>query len=172
MIKVSSKNELPKNISEGEFILIDTNGNEKEARRIVDSLKRKKITMGIVGYDDAFNRRVVETIKINYLVNPERIIKDKRDTLKQRDSGLNHVVAKEATKKGVAIVIDFDYIKSLSKKDATIVISRIMQNIKICRRAKCPIKIMSESEDNKGLEAFGFSIGMSSQQVKEGIWKV
>lgn len=166
MIKVSSKSTLPKSIVEGDFILVDTKGNEKEARRIVDSLRGKKVVIGIVGYNDAFNRRIVETIKINFLINPERIVKDKRDNLKQRDSGLNHVVAKEAAKKNIAIVIDFDYIKSLSKKDATIVTSRIIQNIKICRRAKCSIKIMSESEDKKGLEAFCFSIGMSSQQVK------
>ena len=172
MIKTSSKNALPKDIKEGEFLLIDTNGNEKEARRIVDSLKGKKISIAVVGYDDAFNRRVVETLKINYLFNPERIVKDKKDTLKQRDSGINHVVAKEMATRKISYTIDLDYFTELNKKDKAIVLSRTIQNIKICRRAKCSIKLFSEIADEKDLEAFGFSVGMSSQQVKDAILKI
>lgn len=172
MIKISSKNALPKDIQEGEFILIDTNGNEKETRRIIDSLNGKKVSIAVVGYDDSFNRRVVETMKIKYLFSPERIVKDKKDTLKQRDSGINHVVAKEAEKKGISVVIDLDYFKKLLKKEKALALSRVIQNIRICRKAKCPIKIFSSLDDQKGLEAFGFSLGMSSQQVKDAILKI
>jgi RNase P/RNase MRP subunit p30 len=172
MIKVSSKNSLPKDIKEKEFILIDTNGNEKETRRIIDSLKGKKCSLAVYGYDDAFNRRVIETMKISYLFCPERLVENKKDTLKQRDSGINHVVAKEAAKKGVSIVVDFDYLKGLSKNDKVVVLSRIMQNVKICRKAKCQIKIFSTKADEKGLGGFCFSIRMSSQQVKEAILKI
>jgi len=172
MIKISSKNTLPKVIKEGEFILIDTNGNEKEARRIVDALKGKKVLIGIYGYDDSFNRRVIETMKVNYLINPETITKDKKDTLKQRDSGVNHVVAKEAAKNKISFVIDLNLISKLSKKEKAIVLSRIIQNIKICRKAKCEIKFLSEQKSQKDIEAIGFSLGMSSQQVKEAFLKI
>lgn len=166
MIKVSSKSQLPKELAEKELILIDTNGNEKEARRILDSLKGKKARLAIYGHSDLFNRRVVETMKITFLINPEKLLLDKKDTLKQRDSGMNHVVAKEMAKNRVVLLIDLDYLENLKPKDKAITISRIIQDIKICRKAKCEIKFL-QTENKKGLEAIGFSLGMSSQQVKE-----
>jgi ribonuclease P/MRP protein subunit RPP1 len=167
MIKVNSKSQLPEKIAEGEIILIDTNGNEKELRRIVDSLKGKKVTVGVYGYDDAFNRRIAETIKMNYLINAERNLFDKKDTLKQRDSGLNHIVAKEMASKKVSLVIDFESLALLSKQEKALILARIIQNVKICRKAKCSIKILSKSLDKKDVEAFASSIGMSSQKVSE-----
>lgn len=167
MIKISSKSQLPEKIAEGDFILIDTNGNEKETRRIMDSLKGKKVTVGVYGSDDFFNRRVVETMKINYLINAERNIQDKKDTLKQRDSGLNHVVAKEMASKNISLVIDFENFAQLSKQEKVLILTRIIQNVKICRKAKCSIKILSNGRDKKDIEAFASSIGMSSQQVSD-----
>ncbi len=167
MIKVNSKSQLPEKIAFGDFILIDTNGNEKELRRIVDSLKGKKVTVGVYGYDDAFNRRIAETIKMNYLINAERNLSDKKDTLKQRDSGLNHVVAKEMASKKISLVIDFESLALLSKQEKALILARIIQNVKICRKAKCSIKILSNGRDKKDVESFASSIGMSSQQVSE-----
>jgi RNase P/RNase MRP subunit p30 len=169
MIKVNSKSQLPEKIAEGDFVLIDTKGNEKETRKIVDSLKGKKVTIGVYGNEDAFNRRVVETMKINFLINPETITKEKKDTLKQRDSGLNHVVAKEMAQKKINLVFDLDSLKVLDKKQKAIVLARIIQNIKICRKAKCKMQFLSTSKDTKALESFGFSVGMSSQQVSDAI---
>jgi len=177
--KISSKNDLSK-IGNCDFFLIDTLCNEKETRRILDSLKQKNLLknkfVAVVGGDNQFNRRVLETMKIDFLVSPEREIPEKnifkKDNLKQRDSGLNHVIAKIAKEKNVSIIIDFDEIKNVKdKKQKALRISRIIQNIKICRRAKCKIKIIDFSDNvgEKELGAFGFSLGMSSQQVKESI---
>ena len=140
--------------------------NEKTARSIISSLQNKKSKNQIIlqGNDDAFNRRAIETLKINYLISPEKFTG--KDTLKQRDSGLNHVLAKEAAKKNIVILIDFaDIQKIKDKKQKALRLGKIIQNIKICRRAKCKIKILGE--DKKALESFAFSLGMSSQQVKE-----
>jgi len=152
--------------------LLDT--SEKEARRIIDSLRMsgsdRKIAL--VGGDDAFNRRAIETLKINYLVSPEA--KTSKDTLKQRDSGLNHVVAKEAAKRGIGVVIDFIEVSGLRGKTKALRLAKIIQNVKICRRAKCKLLIWDSSGavDLKGLEAFGFSIGMSSVMVGESVGKL
>lgn len=169
MIKVNSKNSLPEKINENEFVLIDTKGNEKETRKIVDSLKGKKVSIGFYGSDDNFNRRVVETMKVNFLINPEVLINEKKDNVKQRDSGINHVVAKEMAVKKISLLVDLDYVKSLEKKMKAIVLARIIQNIKICRKAKCSVKFLARAEDKKDLEALGFSLGMSSQQVSSSI---
>jgi len=141
-------------------------GSEKEARKIIASLKDKKFRgkVGLVGGDDAFNRRAVETLKMDYLVSPERGAK--KDSLKQRDSGINHVVAKMAKEKGVAIVIDFSEVAGLKGKDKALRLERIIQNVKICRKVGCKIKIWG-SEDKKALESFGVSLGMSSSQARD-----
>ena len=162
-------------LKEINILIIDA--DEKLARSILESLKGKgiKTPVGIFGRDDKFNRRAIETLKINYLISPEREItmgRDKfrrKDSLKQRDSGLNHVVAKAAAKKGIAIVIDFSEVKYLHGKEQTKKIARIMQNIIICRKAKTKIKIwdLENKAKKKDLMDFGFSLGMSSQQAKE-----
>ena len=149
--KIKSKGEIKDSFS-GNY-LIDS--SEKEARKIIASLGDKNFggNIGVLGRDDAFNRRAVETLKINYLFSPER--GEKRDSLKQRDSGINHVVAKEAANKGIAIVIDFDEVSRLKSKEKAIRIGRIIQNIKICRKAQCKIKIFG-SVDKTSLISFVF----------------
>jgi RNase P/RNase MRP subunit p30 len=151
--------------------LIDA--DEKTARSIVDSLKDKKCLVGVFGRDDFFNRRVIETLKVNYLVMPEAGFK--KDSVKQRDSGINHVVVKEAKRKGIDFVIDFNYIQGLTDDEQARVLARLIQNIVICRKADCDIKIASFAKTKKGLlsrkqaEFFLAGLGMSSQQIKKAI---
>lgn len=161
--KITKKEDL-KSDEAVEGYLIDA--DEKTARSMIDSIKKKdknKI-ISLQGRDDAFNRRAIETLKINYLVSPE--ISPKKDTLKQRDSGINHVVAKEAARKNISFVIDFSFIKNLEAKEQAKVLARIIQNIKICRKAKCAIKLFSGDGDEKGVDSFLVSLGMSSQEVR------
>ena len=144
--------------------LIDA--DEKTARGVIASLGQKnfKGRVGVFGRNDNFNRRALETLEINYLVSPE--LGQRKDTLKQRDSGMNHVLGKLARKKGVVIVIDFNSISKLKGKEKASRLARVMQNVKICRRAKCGIGIWG-CEDKRALQSFGFSWGMSSEQVAQ-----
>lgn len=149
--------------------LIDS--DEKEVRKITEILKAKEIkkNIAVVARDDEFNRRVIETCRIDYLVSPE--FNPGKDGLKQRSSGLNHVVAKIASEKNVAIVVNFTVFNKLEKKEKAQKIARIIQNVKICRKANCKIKIATfassteELRDKHDLMAFAFSLGMSSEQV-------
>jgi len=153
--------------------LIDS--SEKEARKIIASLKDKKEKkiIGFVGGDDAFNRRAVESLKIDYLISPEK--GNKKDSLKQRDSGINHVVAKMAREKGIVVVVDLSEVSSLKDKEKALRIGRIVQNVKICRKAGCRIKIASLASGKCGLvgekerKAVGVSFGMSSVQVRDSV---
>ena len=178
---VIKKDDLKKDDKvDGYFI----NTDEKMARRIIESLsakkshpasgkKRIKSIIALQGGDDSFNRRAIETLKIDYLVMPEA--HSKRDTLKQRDSGINHVVAKEAAKKKISLLINLSYLKSLDAKPQAKVLARVIQNIKICRKAKCGIKVASFAKNEKALvsvsdiKRFLSSLGMSSQQVQMAI---
>ena len=124
-------------------------GSEKVARSIIASLRDKKFTgkIGIYGGDDAFNRRVIESLKVDYLVSAEALTG--RDNLKQRDSGLNHVVAKIAAKKSVGIVVDMGEISRLGGVEKAERIAKIMQNIKVCRKVGCKVLIASLAGDKR-----------------------
>lgn len=150
-----------------DIYLIDA--DEKTARSIIASLGKTEKKLAVLGRDSVFNRRVLETLKLDYLISPE--VGDKKDTLKQRDSGLNHVLAKIAKEKNVGIVIDFKDIQKLKGKGKALRLARVIQNIKICRKAGCKIKIwdFSGKTDEKALKAFGFSLGMSSGQVGDKV---
>jgi len=145
--------------------------SEKEARRIIESLRGSGKKIGVVGGDDAFNRRVVESLRVDYLVSPEG--GDKVNGLKQRDSGINHVVAKIMRDKGILIVVDMNDIKKLEGKELALRLARIMQNVRICRKAGCGIRICSFGSKKgdvfgeKERRAFGVSLGMSSKQSSE-----
>lgn len=162
--KISSKDEIS---LDSDGFLLET--SEKESRRIIDSLKGKGKIIAVLGKDDVYNRRALETLKINYLVSPE--LTSGKDTLKQRDSGLNHVTAKIARDKGIEILIDFTDLSKLKGKEKSRRLARIIQNIKICRRTKTNLKIVtfarnkSQLRDKIQLESFLYSLGMSSQQV-------
>lgn len=168
--KIKSKSEISvDDICDGYLLDAD----EKECRRIIDALKGRGKKIAVLGRDNEFNRRAIETLKINYLVSPERGIR--KDSLKQRDSGLNHVVAKEAKKNKIAVVVDLEGINSFNEKEKALRLSRIIQNIEICRKAECEIKIASfasdkeEIIDKKARSSFGMSLGMSTLQAKNSI---
>ena len=154
-------------------ILIDSFGNEKETRKIIDSLKGKKKKIAVQSFNNSFNRRVLETMKVNFLANVEN--SNNKSTLKQRDSGINMVIAKIAKKKGITFLIDFNEIKKKNQIERVEIISKIIQNIKICRKARCKIAIVSFGKNNsetlteKQKESFLYSLGASSSQVKESL---
>jgi len=159
--------------------------SEKVARSIIASLRdrekleirnkklEKKFLIGIYGGDDVFNRRVIESLKVDYLVSPEALTRF--DNLKQRDGGLNHVVAKMAKEKGIKIVVDIRDISGLKGKEKGKRIAKIMQNIRICRKVGCKIRIASlgrrkgEVVDENGRKSFGVSLGMSSGEIRDCI---
>jgi RNase P/RNase MRP subunit p30 len=148
-------------------------GSEKVARSIIASLGDKKFKgkIGFVGGDGSLNRRAVESLKIDYLVSPEALTG--KDTLKQRDSGLNHVVAKMAKEKGILVVVDFGEIASLKGKEKARRIARVMQNVDVCRKVGCGIRIASLAGSKKdvvselGRKAFGVTLGMSSSEIRD-----
>ncbi len=165
--KITSKLQIS-NADKEQGYLIDA--EEKEVRKIIDTLKPLNKQIAVLAREDNFNRRMLETCKINYLVSVEGGYR--KDTLKQRDSGLNHVLAKIAKQKNISIVINFSEISKTRQKQRAILLSRIMQNIKICRKAGCRLNMATFAEKKQelrnqhDLKSFAFSLGMSSQQVK------
>jgi len=98
--------------------------------------------------DDELARKILEKLgeEIDvFLINQ----KNRKDFQKQRNSGLNEIVARIAKKENVAIGINLDEVLENSGKEKSEIIARIIQNIKICNKIKLNKKFVSQKEKNK-----------------------
>ena len=75
----------------------------------------------------------------------------KSDALHQRASGLNHILAKACAKNKVAIGFSMYSILSANPKMRSIILGRMMQNIKICRKLKVHMKVASFAKSPGGM---------------------
>ncbi len=139
--------------------------NIEQAKKLIKSLKEKPII--VKAQAPEFNRKMLEHGNFDILVSIESS-ENKPDNVKYLSSGLNHVLAKIAAKNKVAIGIDLKEISHLEKEDKAIILARIRQNIKLCRKAKAKLKIINY-KDKRNLTALLISLGASTQQAKETI---
>lgn len=95
------REELEDNLSDVidfDYTLEIKSTNINEIRKITNKYRNKASCISVVGGDLKVNRAVVENIKIDVLSRPY---------LRRFDSGLNHVLSKEALKNDVAIELCF-----------------------------------------------------------------
>ncbi len=138
--------------------------NLNEARKQI--LKSKEQTIIVWAQNPEFNRKIIEYGKFYILLFPEQ--RKKHNKLKFLDSGFNHIIAKLAAKNKITIAYDISIIKNLEKKEKALELSRLKQNIKICRKAKTVIKLLNV-KDEKDAQALLISLGASTQQTIEGL---
>ncbi len=135
--------------------------------KLKDEVKKNKDkTLIFSGNDDGLNRKVLEKLHIQILlINLAR----RKDRMKQRDSGLNQVLAKLAKKNNIVIGINLDEIIKSEKKQKAEIISRVRQNIKLCNKYKVRMKFISikEKKDSYDVKALGLVLGMPTWMVKE-----
>lgn len=139
--------------------MINTN-NLEHAKNLIKNNKKPII---VKSQDSEFNRKILEYGKFDVLIDLE--YSDKPDSLKQLESGLNHVLAKFAAKNNIMIGFDLNRFSNLRKKEKAIILGRIMQNIKICRKAGAKITIIN-IKDKKNAKTFLLSLGASTNQLK------
>ncbi|MEK6850057.1 MAG: RNase P subunit p30 family protein [Nanoarchaeota archaeon] len=143
--------------------MINTDNIEKTKKLIKEGSEKPII---VVGQNDIYNRKMLEYGRFDILLGAEGGIR--KGSLRQSDSGFNHVLAKIAAKKGVAFGIDVSKISNLDKKQKAELLEKIRQNIKICRKSNVHIKLINY-KDGKDAFAFLISLGASSKQAKEAI---
>jgi RNase P/RNase MRP subunit p30 len=143
--------------------MINTDNIEKAKRMIKASVDEPIIVMA---QDDNFNRKMLEYGRFNILVGVER--NGRKDSLRQSDSGFNHVLSSIAARNNIVIGVDMDEILSLNRIEKSKRIARIMQNVKICRKAGTRIKLIN-FKDKKDAFSFLVSIGASTAQASEAI---
>jgi RNase P/RNase MRP subunit p30 len=138
--------------------------NFDRARKQIKENKGKFIIFS--SEDDELNRKILEKEPINVLLlNQEK----RKDFQKQRNSGLNQVLAKIAKKNNITIGINLDELIKAEEKKKSDTIARIRQNVKICNKNRLKMKFISKSNKRNllDLQALGLTLGMPTNIVKE-----
>ncbi|MEK6827236.1 MAG: RNase P subunit p30 family protein [Nanoarchaeota archaeon] len=146
-----------------EQILIQETNFEK-AKKLIKENSNKKIIFS--SNDDELNRKILEKEKIDVLLLKQE---KRKDFQKQRNSGLNQVLAKLAKKKDITIGIDFDEIINSEEKEKAKILARISQNIKICNKNKLEMKFISKNQKRNpfDLKSLGLILGMPTWMFNE-----
>ncbi len=111
--------------------------NINEIRKAVNKFRNDSLCISVIGGDLKVNRAVLENVKIDVLSRPY---------LKRYDSGLNHILAKEALKNNVAIELCFeDILKSYLAPRAKI-ISNFRDIYTLYRKFDFPLILSSRAE--------------------------
>lgn len=139
--------------------------NETNFEKAREKIKKSKEPIIFSSNDDDLNRKILEKTKINILLLNQN---ERKDKLKQRNSGFNHVLAKIAKKNKISIGINLDEI--IESKDKAKILSRITQNIKLCNKSKIKMKFIAINEKNKrnpyDLKSLGLVLGMPTWMTK------
>jgi len=146
----------------GKEILIKENTFEKARKKVQENLGKRII---FANDDDELNRKVLEKLKINILLLSQE---KRRDFSKQRNSGLNHVLARIAKKNKIDVGIDLDEIIEAEGKLKAEILARVSQNAKLCNKNKIQMRFISQKQkrDQHDLKALGLVIGMPTWMTK------
>jgi len=144
---------------------ISTN-NLNQARKLIQKIRKENPNeeIAVRAQDDEFNRKILENKEVNVLLNPH--IHSRKDRLKQRDSGLNEIICKIAAKNNIKIGVDLNELTKLKKKEKAIAISRIMQNIKLCKRTQTKI-IFTPKQSKLDVISFFKILKASTSQARD-----
>lgn len=137
---VDFKNDLENSLDgiiEFNYTLEIKSSNINDIQNSVNKFRKKASCISVVGGDLKVNRSTLENIKVDVLSRPY---------LRRYDSGLNHVLAKEAVKNNVAIELCFkDVLKSyLSHRSK--VISNFKDIYTLYRKFDFPLVLSSRAE--------------------------
>lgn len=147
-----------------EYKLI-TSTNFEKVRAEINKNKSEKIVF--TSDDDELNRKVLEKLKVDVLLLN---MKDRKDFQKQRNSGLNHVMAKIAKANNFNIGINLDEIAEANKFDKAKILARVKQNVKICSKNKLDMLFVVRKKENSrelhDLKSLGLVLGMNTGMTK------
>ena len=138
--------------------------NLNEARKQIQKLKKDNKEVVVQAQSQEFNRKIIEIKDVNILLDPH--LHNRKDNLKQRDSGLNEILCKIATKNNIKIGISINKLKNQIQKNKAIILARIIQNIKLCKRTKTQIILIPTLKKQEAL-SFMQTLKASTNQAKQ-----
>ena len=136
--------EIKKELSEGlndiinfDYTLEIKSNNVNEIKKIARKFRNKSLCISVIGGDLKVNRAAVENVQIDVLSRPY---------LRRFDSGLNHILAKEAVRNNVAVELCFrDVLKTYLAPRAK-VISNFKDVYTLYRKFDFPLILSSRAE--------------------------
>lgn len=143
--------------------IIENNDIEKTKKELIKN--RDEIIL-ITSQNDNYNRKMIEYGKFKGILNIEK--GNRKDSLRQIDSGLNIYLAKEAAKKKISLFLDMEEFRKLKGKEKAERIAKIIQNIKLTRKTGAEIKLLNV-KDKKDAISFLLSLGASTEQASKAI---
>lgn len=147
------------------MILIEKNFSK--LKEIIKKNKNKNIIY--FSNDDDLNRKAIEKLNINGLMIP---LENRIDFNKQRNSGFNEIFARIMKRKNMDLYIDFDELYNSNEKHK--ILSRIIQNLEICKKNKVQIKfyIQNIKKSDQEIRSLFSSIGAPTWMLKNCINKI
>ena len=143
------------------------NANSNEIRKIINKYRNKSDYISCLGGDLKVNRSVCENHRIDVLSRPY---------YKRRDSGMNHVLAKEAKRNNVAIELCFRDILNNHLRYRANVISSFKEILMFHRKFKFPLILTTDSKSiydvrsTRDIVSFFKSIGFSNEEIYNGFY--
>ena len=143
------------------------NANSNEIRKILNGYRNKSDYISCLGGDLKVNRSVCENRRIDVLSRPY---------YKRKDSGMNHVLAKEAQRNNVAIELCFRDILNNRLKYRARVISSFKEIMMFHRKFKFPLILTTDSKSiyhvrsTRDIAAFFKSIGFTDEEIYNGFY--
>lgn len=138
-----------------------------KARKKIRELKKLGKSVVFSGESDDINRNVIEKEDVDVLLLN---LSGKKDRQKQRESGFNHVLARIAKKRNVKIGINLDEIILSGKSEKARILSRVIQNVKLCSKNKVGMEFFSINKACErniyDLKALGSVLGMPTWMTK------
>jgi RNase P/RNase MRP subunit p30 len=136
-----------------QIILTETEFNKLK----IEVKKHKDKEIIFTSINDDLNRKVMEKLPIQIILIP---LEDRKDYMKQRDSGLNEIIARIAKKNNIKIGINLDEI--INSKNKERLLGRIKQNIMLCNKNKIKITFIQNKhkKSEKDLKALLITLGL------------
>ena len=138
--------------------------NLEDAKKLIRKTEKPII---IQAQDDNFNRKILEYGKFDILLGIEE--GNRKNKLKNINSGLNHILAKIAKKNNISIGINIEKIKTMEKEEKAERLAKIKENIEICKKASTKLRIINHS-NKKQAQSLMLSLGASTKQAKEAVY--
>lgn len=120
-----------------DYTLEIKSNNVNEIKKIARKFRNRALCISVVGGDLKVNRAAVENVQVDVLSRPY---------LKRFDSGLNHVLAKEAVRNNVAVELCFKDVLRSYLSHRSKVISNFKDTYTLYRKFDFPLILSSRAE--------------------------
>ena len=143
--------------------------NQKNIQKVNNKFRNKKVFIAIKSSNS--DRETIEEKQANLVFSLEE--KGRKDFMHQRGSGLDHILAKLAHQNNIILGFSLNSIINSNKRN--VILGRIMQNIKLCRKYKVKTVIGSftqnpmEMRSPQDIVSLFTTLGMTQKEVKDSL---